>query len=719
MILVFLPAVLAAETDWLMCGPTVIRAEEDGSVDPDSPIDVTSDVAIYNEASGKAELSGNVEVVRGGQRLFADEVHYSEQERTVQARGGVTFSGSGLTVKGPDAEVHLDDDTAEFSQASYWYSPRHARGRASRVYRKSPQVIELDNATYTTCNPGNYDWLLSADYVKLDRESGQGTARNVLLRFKQVPIIYTPYFVFPIDDRRKTGFLTPKFGTTSNSGLSIAAPFYWNMAPNRDVVITPNWLSDRGLQVRTDFRYLYPFSRGRLNFDYLDDNQRGDNRYLISVEDASFFTPRLTTLIDFKKVSDSNYFEDLGNSLSQTSISHLRQNGEVRYRRGFWNFLTRVEKWQTIDRSINPLNRPYKRLPQFLLQGKLPDQAFGLGYELSTEWVHFVRDTGVVGDRFNTLLGIELPFVRPGFYVKPKARLQFTKYNLSDIEEEFMDESPTRTVPILELDSRLVFERNLGDGHLFQTLEPRLYYLYVPFKDQSDIPKFDTAELDFTFLRLFRYNRFVGGDRVGDANQLTAAFTSRLVNARNGHETLSAKVGQTFYFRDREVTLPTRPIEETNKSDVLGELSFGIGEHWTVRGNTVFDPRESEQKRVNADLRFRAEDNRIVNLGYRFRRDDLNQTEFAMAWPVGRRWHVLSRWNYDLEDGRNLQILGGLEYETCCWKVRFAARRFVSNDDGDFNNTVEVQLVFKGLTALGTGLDDILEREIRGYVAED
>lgn len=720
LVAVLAPAIHAAETDWLLCGPSLPGSNGEASpVDPDSPIELTSDIAIFNEATGKAVLTGNVEVVRDRQYLSAERVYYSEQQKSVQARGGVTFSDNGLTVTGPEAEVHFEDDTAEFLQATYTYAPRHARGQAARVYRRSPQVIELEEATYTTCNPGKSDWIISADKVKLNRESGDGTARNVLLQFQSIPLFYSPWLPFPIDDRRKSGFLPPSIGTTSTSGLAISVPYYWNMAPNRDAEISPRYLSQRGLQLRSSFRYLYPFSKGKLNLEYIDDDQKGDNRFFVSLKDSNYFIPRLTTTIDYNKASDSDYFEDFGNSLSETSISHLQQKVEFRYRGGFWNVLTRAQKFQTIDLLINPLNRPYERLPQILLDGRLVDQAFGLGFELETEWVRFDRDAGVIGDRVDALFGIDRPFVQPGFFIKPSVSVRFSNYNLGNISEQGVDATPTRTVPILSLDSGLIFERRQGNGRMLQTLEPRLYYLYVPFRDQSGIPTFDTAELDFNFLRLFRDNRFIGGDRIGDAHQLTLALTSRLVDTQNGHETLSASVGQIFYFRDRKVTLPPRQTEETNSSDVVGELSFGIGDQWTVRGTTVFDPREGEQQRTTASLRFRAKDNRIFNLGYNFRRDDLDQTDLALAWPLGRRWHALGRWNFDLESGRNLEILGGLEYETCCWKARLVARRFINNADGDFNNSFEAQLVLKGLTALGSGLDDVLERGILGYEAED
>jgi LPS-assembly protein len=686
----------------------------------DQAVDMVSDVANYDDKTSKAELSGDVKIVRGSQHLRAEQVHYSAVDGVAQARGGVDFSDDGLRIEGPWAEVHFNDDTAEFTQATYQYAPRHARGQAQRVYRESPQVIKLKEATYTTCNAGRSDWLISADKIKLDRNSGDGTARNVVLRIKNFPVLYSPWFPFLIDDRRKSGFLAPSFGSVSTSGFVIAVPYYWNMAPNRDLLFTPHFLSKRGLQLNSTFRYLQSSHRGGLTLEYIDDKRKNDDRYLISFADNGHFIPRLTTYIDYNKVSDSEYLEDFGNSLSQTSISHLPRQAHIRYSGDFWSLLTRVQTFQTIDLSIPPLSRPYAQMPQVLFDSHLPDQRFGLGYGLRAEWVRFDRNAGVNADRFRTILSVDRPYLQPGFYLKPNASLWFSKYSLGNLDTEDMETAPSLTVPIFSLDSGLIFERGLSNGHLLQTLEPQLYYLYVPYKNQDEAPTFDTAELDFNFLRLFRYNRFVGGDRIGDANQLTLALTSRFIDADSGREIFSASLGNIFYFRNRKVTLPTRSTEETNNSDIVGELYFGINDHWTARGTTLFDPHNGEQQRATASLRYRAGDNRIVNIGYNFLRDDLDQTDFAFAWPLGTHWELFGRWNYDLDSRRNLEVLGGIEYETCCWKVRAVAGQFVNNADGDFTNTFQVQFVLKGLAALGTGsVDKMLERSILGYRVED
>jgi LPS-assembly protein len=709
---------IAADPSWLLCGPPVGWPKPRSlPLTSDVPMAMTADVAQFNEDKGKGLLFGNVEIQRENQYLRAEQVQYSEQDARITAEEGVIFNEEGLTVTGPHAEMHLDTNTAEFSEAAYWFTPRHARGKAARVYRASPTVLELYGASYTTCNPGDTDWLIKSDHVTLDRGPGDGTARNVLLKFKRIPLLYLPWYRFPIDDRRKSGFLAPSIGSTSTSGLAIVVPFYWNMAPNRDLVFSPRYLSERGVQLNGVFRYLYPWGGGDSHLEYINDSKNSDDRYFISLNDASKLSPRLMTSILFNKVSDDDYFADFGHSLTQTSITHLQQRADARYYGTFWNVLTRLQKYQTIDSSIAPSNRPYERLPQLLFNARLPEQNFGLGYKLRSELVRFDRDTGVTGDRFGLALGIDRPLVTAGFYFKPKLGMHFTGYNLRNTVFG-ADSTPSRSLPIASVDSGLIFERRWGDGYTLQTLEPRLFYLYAPFRDQEDIPVFDTTRLDFNFSELFVENRFAGGDRIGDANQLTVALTSRLIDTRNGHETLDLSFGQIYYFRDREVTLPGGPPEITNSSDMIGELSMRISDRWTARGTTIVDPHENNIERASMRLQYKGENNRILNLSYGFRRDELEQTDLAFAWPVSPNWEILGRWNYDVDEQRTLELLGGLEYDTCCWAARVVTRRFINSANGDFNNTFEAQLVLKGLGKLGSSLERTLERGILGYEAD-
>jgi LPS-assembly protein len=282
---------------------------------PDTPVDLTADKA-HIKLNGTSVLLGDVEMWRGGQFLRADELYYTRPDGYIEARGQVRFEHEGLTVTGPSAELWLNRDDARFTAPAYQFAPRHARGKASLIERESPNVAVLEDATFTTCDPGDTDWLLSAGRVTLDRESGDGTARNVLLRFKNVPLLYTPWIRFPIDDRRQSGFLFPSAGTSSRSGIKLEAPYYWNIAPHRDATFTPRILTARGLQLETEFRYLNASNTGKLGLEFLDDRKFEDQRYLANIIHTGSPSPRLRTLINASSASDDQYFEDFGNSLS-------------------------------------------------------------------------------------------------------------------------------------------------------------------------------------------------------------------------------------------------------------------------------------------------------------------------------------------------------------------------------------------------------------------
>jgi LPS-assembly protein len=700
-------------------------------------IDLSADRA-HMERNGTSVLLGNVKMWRGGQFLRADELYYARPRQRIRVRGRVKFASQGLTVMGPAAELQLQHDTASFTHPEYQYAPRHARGEALRIDRQSPDVAVLEDTTYTTCNKGDNDWLLSADQVTLDRASGNGTGRNVVLRFKNIPLLYTPWIRFPIDDRRQSGFLFPGVGIFSRSGFTLEAPYYWNIAPNRDATFTPRILTERGLQLGSEFRYLNPSNSGQLDLELLDDQKEGDLRYLARVRHNGSPLPRVQTNVDISRVSDDQYFEDFGNSLSIASITHLQQRADVSYTGDFWDALANVQAFQTVDDTLPPGADPYERLPQILLEGALPDRRFGLGYDLTNEWVNFAHDERVTGQRFDIDFGIERPFTGPAYFVTPRLSLRHTRYSLDETSAQFRNADITRTLPITSFDSGLIFERLAGDGKFLQTLEPRLFYLYVPFREQNDIPIFDTGRLDFSFDQLFRENRFSGADRIGDANQLTLALTSRFLRIDSGLETLSASIGQVFYFDDRRVTLPgqalvngdTSDLVNNDTSDLAGELDLALDSHWTARASALWDPHAGQVDLGAAQLRYFGADNRVLNLAYRFRRadpqlfalnEDLHWTDIAFAWPLSAGWHAVGRWNYDLEQQRDLELLAGFEYESCCYKLRFAGRRFIIGNESTFgnestyNNAIEVQLVLKGLAQLGSPLGQLLERGILGY----
>jgi LPS-assembly protein len=699
---------------WGLCGtPTTEFIKTPKFKLRDTPMDLSADQARVDRA-GTSVMAGNVSVRRNGQSVRADEARYNEQEQYVEVNGNVVYSDPNWTVEAPAGEYDLDLDQFELSDADFWFPSRHGRGAADQVLRHGDGLVELDEARYTTCEENDEFWVLSAEHLKLDGDSGVGTARDVVLKLKGVPILYTPYMTFPLDDRRKSGFLAPSIGSSSESGADVAVPYYFNIAPDKDLTFTPRVLAKRGLQLGGVGRYLGSATESILGLDYLHDDQFGSDRYAYALDhEQSWLDGLLRADLNINQVSDREYLDDLSDSLSVASTTHLERRGDLRLDSRRWDLLARLQDYQTLDRDILPEDRPYERVPQLVADGRYDRQPLGFGYGFHSEFTRFQHDDNVEGNRYDVSLALNRPIEGPGYFVRPKVEVEHTGYDLDNAAPD-TDDSPTRTLPVASLDSGLVFERS-GQRWL-QTVEPRLYYLYIPFEKQDDLPVFDTGVYDFNFAQLFRDDRFNGVDRVGDANQITAAVTSRLIDEQTGRETLSGSLGQIYYFDDPEVELPDFPIESDNHSDFVGELVWRLTEAFSTRGTVLWDPHDDALEREIAQLRYRGDDNKILNLSYRRRRDiDLKQTDLAFAWPLNPSWRVVGRLNYDLSAGQDLESFAGFEYESCCFTIRMLGRRYVNDEEDEHNNSVYFQLVLKGLTSLGSSVGDRLEEGILGY----
>jgi LPS-assembly protein len=719
----------ATEIDpWALCRPPAPALLHD----PASPAGDTRIRLFADEAevdrTGMSVFRGNATLSRDGRSLTADELRFHELRGYAEAEGHVVYDDGELRMESQRGHLYLESQEGAFDGALYSYRPMHARGEAGEVQRLGPEQVRLMGASYTTCDPGQEDWILRARRVDLDQASGEGRARGVFLRFKRVPLFYTPYISFPIDDRRKSGFLYPSFGNSDNSGLDLSIPYYWNIAPHRDATLTPRLLGDRGLLLGGEFRYLNPRSHGELNLEYLDDRDYGEERGSVSLRHQGQPFERTSLDIHVNSVSDPDYLTDLGNSLEVASTTHLENRADMRYRGRGWDLLTRFQGYQTVDPTIPSEHRPYQRLPQVLLHAGLPGAPGipgGLEGELRAEWVAFERNDTLTGQRIDLMPALRLPLRRAYGFLTPGVKYRYTSYQLSSTAPG-QDSNPDRGLPIFSLDSGLFFDRHTRSGRL-HTLEPRLYYLYVPYRDQNALPLFDTGRMDFSFDQLFRDTRFSGADRVGDANQLTLALTSRLIDPASGEERLRGSLGQILYFDDREVTLePGEPAATQGSSSLVAEVALRMAREWSYRAAVQWDPHREQTELGTAQLQYRGAGRRIANLGYRFREDplrpdrDLEHVDLSGVWPVSARWDVVGRYNYSLRDRRDVEVLAGVEYESCCWRARLVGRRYLTaGEEREYNNAIYFQLILKGLAGLGTGLEDLLGESIRGFESYD
>jgi len=514
--------------------------------------------------------------------------------------------------------------------------------------------------------------------------------------------------------------LTPEIGSTSRSGNEIVVPFYWNIAPNYDATVTPRVLTDRGVQMQGQFRYLTKAHNGVVDAEYLnDDSLIGESRSYVSVDHRSLLWNRWRGEVEFREVSDNQYFEDLGGSLSASTITHLNRSVRFDFHTDKLSLFGQAQDYQTIDDAIVAEDEPYRRLPQLLARGSWPDLWLGSTINLNGEIVNFDRDVGVTGWRFNLAPELALPLTRPGLFFTPSIAIDYTSYDLSNTEPGQRND-PERVLPIASVDTGIVLERliNNSSRKRLQTIEPRLLYVHVPFRDQSDLPVFDTITPDLNLVQLFRKNRFLGVDRIADTDQLSVGLTSRVLDVATGRELMSGTIGQVRYFNTSSVTLPSSPDFTDESSDYIAELrfmllrnlNFDLGHQWGTgnRGTTQSQAR----------LQYRPAENRIVNLAYRFRRDSLEQGDVSWSWPLSRKWNFVGRYNYSFRDEKALEEFYGLEYESCCWGLRMVTRRYISTRDGTRDTTYGLQLVLKGMASVGTAADKLLERGILGYSAD-
>ncbi len=685
-----------------------------GSGDPDTIEFQAGEVEASFGDDPTVSMTGGV-LLRSGDRLAgAESAIYDPVARALHLDGGVRYEGPNSAVSSTSAEFGYDTGRIRFEGAQFQVGDRNARGSAGVLEINQDGQLQLADVGYTTCPPESEDWIIQARDINLDTKTGVGTARGMRLRFKGVPILYSPYLSFPITDARKSGVLAPEVGSAGRSGNEVSLPYYWNIAENYDATLTPRLLTARGLQMGTEFRYLTEGSSGIAQVEYLpNDSEYNDNRHLIAFEHQMLFANGWRNNIDFSEVSDNQYYEDLGGSLSISSITHLNRRMSFDYYGDHWSMLAMVQDYQTIDQAIAPSDEPYRRLPQIRVDGFWPDAFLGLNARFNSELVRFDRDVGVTGWRLNAVPQIEIPIERPGWFLKPGVALDHTRYDL-DNTLPGIDREPSRTLPIASMDLGVQFERlmNSTDGRV-QTIEPRILYVHVPYRDQTDLPVFDTILPDLNLVQLYRKNRFLGVDRITDTDQLSIGVTSRIIETSTGRELMSATIGQARYLSAQGVTIPGQTLNLAETSDYIAELrfplfdnvNFDVGHQWSGSGTTQSEAR----------LQYRPETNRILNLAYRFRRDSLEQGDLSWSWPLAQSWNFVGRYNYSFRDDKALEQFYGLEFESCCWGLRLVSRRYISTRDGTLDSSVGLQLVLKGMTSVGTAAGKLLERGILGY----
>lgn len=666
-------------------------------------------------------IEGNVIAQRADQVLRTERLEYDTASGAYSAPQPLTYQDSGLLLSADSGHGNLNDDTSVLSNVRYQFLGTRGNGRAERIEILDPERARMQGMEFSTCDLDDPDWQLRARHIDIDQSTGVGKARHATLRFRGIPLLYVPYGEFPIDDRRKSGLLLPSLSRSNSGGVDFMLPYYVNLAPNYDLTLYPRVITSRGYMLGAEFRYLLPGQhRGEVFGTWLPDDRsyEGNNRGYLEIKHFSRVSADWYVSADIRQVSDDRYFEDFGDSLSIAATSVLPSRAGLYGRGAWWRAAVTLDAYKITDPNVPSRLEPFRRMPRVTFNAR---EQIGLGVVagLDSELVRFNKSSRPEdGTRLDLYPYLALPIERSGWFLRPELGWRQTEYDY-DFGEGRRDDS--RGLPIFSLDAGLIFEREMNwlGRNWLHTLEPRLYYLNVPYKDQDGLPVFDTQELTFGFGQLFRTNRFVGADRQGDANQATFAVTSRLIDAGDGRERLTASLGQIRYFRDQRVQLPCSgracPPGNRSASAYVGEVGLRLSDDWYASVGGQFDPDTDRTDVASLRLQHRLPGDGVVNFTYRYRREFVEQVDASALYPLNERWRLIGRWNWSIDERKTLEALAGIEFESCCYAIRLLGRQYVRNTEGEKNNAIYLEVELKGLGNLGRKSEDLLRRAIVGY----
>ncbi len=767
--------------------------------------------AIFNQ-TGESILQKNVRATQPGRLSTADTAYIFRDKDTgnttlIQLVGNVHMEEYGRMILSNDATLDLVKDSATLNESLYHMhdatkeakntacirNTQDAYGRATRVHRDKKGILELWNATFTTCSPLHPSWKVSASKITIDHTKKVVKAKNAVIRFKHIPIFYTPYLSFSTDKQRKTGFLMPNFTYSQQNGSTFGLPFYWNMASNFDDTITPKYYSKRGVDFSNYFRYLTPSSGGDFLLSYLPDDRAFSNYqqqinaqfgpnppslyapYVSQLESESndrFFgvfnnnsrDGRFSSDINLNYVSDDYYFIDFGNRYSIVNANQLLNQADVEYTGEHWDLVGLIQGYET----LHPLNQvgstsfnQYTRLPELDTNANYPDFLGKLGFNLDAQVVNFIYSSSFtpltyqepIGERLHLRPTFNYPINWASTYLTPSIFVDSTNYSAQNAaiypSQSRTSFSGSRDIPGFDIDSGEYFSRhfNFEKTGFTETLEPRAFYLYVPYVNQNQYPNFDTELLPFSYAQLFSTNRFTGFDRLENANQMSLGVTSRILNDKTTAQELKFDLGTIYYIENPEVNLNgqtiTGNINQENGnvvhwSPVLGQVTYYPAQYWSTSANMAYDFPNKQMNNAGVTASYSQDSRHIGTIGYIYVQeidgipvDALGQStatslvDIGSTWPINERWSLFGYWYYNIALTRANSYYAGLEYDSCCWAFRFIAKRTFTgvgsdseygNVDNQFNNSYYVQFDLKGLGGVGNSdAASFLQETLPGY----
>jgi len=692
-------------------------------------------------------LEGEGVLRRGDTVIKADRLEFDQTTQLAKARGKVLINKAGNVYEGPLLELRMDTFAGFFDQPTYHFLLNKAHGQADRVDFLDQQRSVIHNATFTTCPrlPGPSwmpDWILKASTISLDQEEDVGTASGALLSFKGLPLLPVPYLSFPLSDQRKSGMLPPSIGLDTVNGFELSVPYYWNIAPNRDATITPTLMTKRGVNLGGELRYLEESFSGTAQLDWIPADQlRDSNRWSAKLNHqsriASAWTNSGATLnLSLNRVSDDNYWRDFSRTDDSLTQRLLANDATLSWGNGAWSSSVRALQWQTLQDETAPIVPPYDRMPQLRTRYARNDLA-GFNYAFNADYTSFKSDPGLTlqtnGQRAFGVMQASYPMTQAGGYLTPKLQLHATQYQF-ETPLSNGDTAANRVLPTFSIDSGLVFERDtaLFGRNLLQTLEPRAFYVFTPYRDQSLLPNYDSGAKDFNLSTIFAENAFVGDDRISDSNLLTLGLTSRYLDPKTGAEAARVGVAQRLLFRDQNVTLPGGAPHPEGFSDMLFSGAISWDPRWGFEGAVQFNPSTERTIRSTLNARYSPGNYRTLAMAYRFQRESSEQFDVGWQWPLNDlwgdrgqdlgtgqgqgegRWYSLGRLNYSMNERQLVNGVLGFEYDAGCWLGRIVLER-IQTSSTSATQSIMFQLELVGFGRLGVDTLKSLKDNIPGY----
>ncbi len=711
--------------------PSYVPIAEDVQLDSGKDIKITSKSTII-EKEQRAIFSGGVTLINQNEKLIADELEINQQQATIKASGDIHFQNQGVDIIAEQFSASQIAKQTSLNNTSYQLANNPGHGAAGRIDINAEGELSLVDSTFTTCYGEIPDWQLKASEIRISVQDNVGEAYNAQFRLFDVPVLYIPYFTFPVTDERKSGFLYPKVGSSSNSGLEIETPYYWNISENMDATITPHYMSKRGLQLITEFRYLSNLQSGSIDLEYLHKDSElqanNDPRYLARFNHTGTLSDNFRLYIDYTTISDDNYLTDIGSQHYNSNDAYLYQVGELSYFSDNWQTTMKLQDFEVLGDHTPG----YRTVPQIDISAEQALPFANAIFDVYSELSRFESENPDLAsaNRYHVEAGLTLPIATPSWFLNSELRLMQTYYQ-QDVQADSseLEENVSRTLPKVRVHGGINFDRQMSFNPSYtQTFEPQLQYLYIPQEDQSMIGIYDTAQLQDDYNGLFRDRRYSGLDRIAHANQVSWGVTNRVLNTTN-QELFRFSFGQIIYLNDSNISL-SEDISNVQDSALAADIFLQINRQWQFSGDIQYDTENSATNKSQVNVDYQYSENNLAQLNHRYTRDvsgnSLEQLSLLTNIEINKDWQFIGRVTQDLQEKRSLETYAGFQYESCCWAVQFAYHRHINsyfeepnniNENRDeFDSGFVIRFIVKGLNQQSRiSSDDMLNSSIFGY----